>query len=267
MTVRRDSEWVEREYGREVWPEVDALIAQEIERGGDLGRVFHRAIRAYMSPGTALEPRDAIVDGTRVRVPWPVTQGAFQELVTQVALDAWRPETDLVVELGAGWGRNLFALWLAAGHDVRYVAAEFTAAGRSAAARLAELDTALRLEAVAFDYHDPDLRALRGKEHALVITSHSIEQIPQVGPHVLDEILALGDAVTCVHFEPLGWQLDPSRAGSSVAYAQRHDYNRNLVPVLREAEAAGRIVIEAQAVSPVGANPENATSVVRWRSA
>jgi hypothetical protein len=146
------------------------------------------------------------------------------------------------------------------------VAAEYTAAGRRASAALAELDPRLDFSAIPFDYHEPVL-PVDGHRHAVVYTAHSIEQIPKVRPELIEAIRGVADRVTCLHFEPVGWQVESQeREGSTLAYAEEHDYNRNLVEVLREAEAGGRIAIEILRPELFGINPRNSTTVIRWTS-
>ena len=53
-------------------------------------------------------------------------------------------------------------------------------------------------------------------------------------------------------------------AGTSRAYAEHHDYNRDLLEVLRAEEAAGGLRIEAIEPDVLGLNPDNATTLVRW---
>jgi hypothetical protein len=111
------------------------------------------------------------------------------------------------------------------------------------------------------------LRGLGAHRHAVVFTAHSIEQIPHVKPELVEAIRRVAREVTCLHFEPVGWQLDHySDVGSTREYAERHDYNRNLIPVLRAAEAAGDIAIELIHPDVFGIKPENSTTAIRWKS-
>jgi len=269
----RTREWVAREYGEEKWPAVERLVERVCEDEGPeprMSRVLARLSRDEWYHGDdANTIQEAIVDGRQVHSPRSVTFGGFQHFVTEATLSACDPEPELVVELGSGWGRNLFAIWLAGGPPgAMYVGAEYTGAGRAAAARIAALEPALRFESIPFDYHSPDLSALPRVGRAVVITVHSVEQIPHVRQEVIESIRGLAADVECLHFEPVGWQVgDADRAGSSQEYAEAHDYNRNLVSLLRKAET--REEIEIVAVDPEVVGPgtfRNATTRVHWRA-
>lgn len=233
-------------------------------------RVLARLCRDEWYEGNrASSVRETILDGRPVRSPLSFTHGGFQHYVTEATLEACDPEPQVVVELGSGWGRNLLSIWLAGGPvAATYVGAEYTDAGRRAAARIAALEPALRFESIPFDYHAPDLSALPRVDRAVVITVHSVEQIPHVQHEVIESIRGLAADVECLHFEPIGWQVgDADRAGSSQEHAEAHDYNRNLLSLLREAEARGEIEIVTVDPEVVGPGTVvNATTLVRWRA-
>lgn len=268
----RTREHVEREYGEEKWPAVERLIADQIAAEGGaaagLARVHARVVRSYAYPGDGLADHQAVLEGRATTLPRSLAFGALGAMIADTVLDACTAETDLVVELGSGWGWHVLAAWLAGGpREALYVGAELTEAGRRAADRLAALDPALRFRSVAFDYDAPDLSALGRARHAVVFTGHSIEQVPWLGGAAVEAIAGVAESVRCLHFEPVGWQLGrDDRQGTSRDYAERHDYNRNLVPVLREAQAAGRLRIDTIRPELMGVNPRNATTLIAWSS-
>ncbi|MDP2710635.1 MAG: hypothetical protein Q8O56_05405 [Solirubrobacteraceae bacterium] len=267
----RTRERVEREYGEQKWPAVQRLVEREIEAEGTaagLARIHARVVRAYAHPGDGLEPHDAILEGAPLTLPRSLAFGALQAMAVEAVLDACTPQTDLVVELGSGWGWHILGTWLAGGpRDALYVGAELTEAGRQTAARLAGLDPELRFRSLEFDYEAPSLAALGRAREAVVFTGHSIEQLPELSPAVIDAIADLAETVTCLHFEPVGWQVGGhARQGSSREYAEQHGYNRNLVALVRDAERAGRLRIDAVRPELMGVNPRNATTLVAWHS-
>ena len=268
--VTRDAAWVEREYNREKWPAVDRAVEQisSSERQPRLDRVLGRVARLQWSDADLTEDREHVFGGQGAGVPTVVAFGGQSALVREFVLSECTSTTDLVVELGAGWAWHLLSIWVHGGPaTATYVAAEYTDAGRSAASRLAALDPTLDFRAVPFDYNEPALSGLPDARHAVVFTQHSVEQIPQVPPALFEAVRALADQVTCIHFEPVGWQAgDQSRAGSSQDYANEHDYNRNLLSALRDEEAADRLRLDVVRTEVVGVNPRNATSVVLWRA-
>jgi hypothetical protein len=267
----RDGARVAREYGEKKWPAVERTIAEVTAReepGATLARVVAAVARNDWFGATSPSAEaDAVVGGKLVRMPQSAAMGAYQHLVVETLLEACEPAPELVVELGAGWGRNLCSLWLAgAPREARYVAAEYTDAGRRAAERLAALEPELRLESHPFDFTSADLSALGRVERALVFSVHAIEQVPHVERPLFDAVRGLAQEVTCFHFEPVGWQCEGEREGSSAEHAEKHDYNRNLVPVLREEEAAGLLELTELRPDVLGVTPFNATTLIGWRS-
>ncbi len=282
--VVRDRAWIDREYGRDKWPAVRAQI-EDLIAGGEtsLARVVGRLNRAEVDrPG--LEETAVTVLGRPVTVPAGLAYPGFYALVRSLLLEACEglgsptlssptpgPESspDLVVELGSGWGRNLFDLWLNGGpRTARYAALEYVEAGRDCTRRLAALAPDLNLSTVPFDYHAPVFPVVAPGRCTLVYTVFSVDQIPEVSPAVFEAVLGLGDAVSGLHLEPFGWQGRerwPGLTGSSAAYAARHDYNRNFWPVMTDLEARGLIAIETVVPELYGPNNENAASLLRWR--
>lgn len=264
----RDSHWIEREYGREKWPEIERLVDEVAAKEDDFARLVYEVARRERYSTGPLEPTEAIFGGARTHVPAAVIRGGYQALIVDTLLKHCTPETDLIVELGSGWGRNLLLTWLAGGPaSARYIAAEYTEAGRRVAARLAGLAPGLDLASVPFDYNAPDLRPIGTGRQALVFTAHSVEQIATLPDAVIAEMRRLAREVTCVHFEPVGWQFREDAAeGSSQAHAAANDYNGNLAELLTRRADGGELELLEVIPEVVGINPANATTVVVWRS-
>lgn len=266
----RRREQVEREYGEEKWPAVARWIEAEIEAEPDAGltQILSRVGHGQRGEGDPLETRRYVLEGNEVQISPGAAIGAARGVVLDLIADACDDDTDLLVELGSGWGNILLSAW-AAGGPLRalYVAAEYTSAGRDAASTLAGLDPALDFRAVDFDYHDPDLSGLGVREHAVLFSPHSIEQIPAVTPRLFEAIRGVAKRVTCLHFEPVGFQVRGYEGGRSTRdYAMRHDYNLNLMETLQAEADAGRIEIDFVRTDVFGLNPDNPTTIVRWRS-
>ena len=268
VAVNRDSHWIEREYGQEKWPEIERLVDDVATREDDFARLVYEVARQERYSTGPLEPREAIFGGVRTHVPSAVIRGGYQALIVDTLLKYCTGETDLVVELGSGWGRNLLLTWLAGGPaSARYIAAEYTEAGRRVAARLAGLAPGLDLASVPFDYNAPDLRSIGTGRQALVFTAHSVEQIATLPDAVTAEMRRLARVVTCVHFEPVGWQFrDNAAEGSSKRHAAANDYNSNLGELLRVGADEGELELLEVIPEAVGINPDNTTTVVVWRS-
>src|SRR4051794_7119314 len=115
--VNRDRNWNEREFGAEKWPAVAELIEEALaqEDPPQLSRVVSFVSRRERGAGSALDEHDVVVGGMDVRAARSVVFGAYQALIADSVVEACRDEPDLVIELGAGWSRNLFCTWLAGG--------------------------------------------------------------------------------------------------------------------------------------------------------
>ncbi len=261
---------VEREYNEEKWPAVgrlvDAKLAAEPDAG--LARVLATVIRDSLTDDAFVTPSGAVFAGTPLDIPLSASYGAVKRLITDTVVAACTDSTELVVELGSGPGWTLLSTWLeGAPAGATYVGAEYTAAGRDVADRLAALDPRLDFRSLAFDYHQPDLSELGRVAEAVVFSAHSLEQIPHVNPELFEAIRGLAERVTCFHFEPVGWQVEgEGGSGTSREYAEEHDYSRDLVEKLRAEEAAGRIAIDTILPEVVGVNPRNSTTVIGWHS-
>ncbi|MGR3467046.1 MAG: hypothetical protein ACU0CI_04145 [Shimia sp.] len=122
-----------------------------------------------------------------------------------------RPSTTAIVELGSGWGANLFQLYVGLGYTacrgIDFHGAEFTDMGQKAANRIASYDGRINFHSHSFNYRKPDISFLEGYSgHILIFTRHSIEQVDKIAHQLYQMIYDLNVNVTLMHFEPVGWQ-------------------------------------------------------------
>lgn len=195
--------------------------------------------------------------------------------------------TRRIIELGSGWGTNLFYLWLGGGpRSADYVAMEYTEAGREATRLLASTEPNISVLARAFDYNAPDLSEFRSPDRTVVLTSFSIEQMTRLNDSLFEELLAIPGLDRVIHVEPVGWQMSqqgpwaplmqaltfvmPPRLSVDIDMRRRSrssGYNRDLVARLHALEQAGRIRIERTLKHYAGPNPINPGSAIVWRRA
>lgn len=279
MNVTRDQAWIEREFGQEKWP-LQLKLTEDLIASGerDLARIvslIQKHHRETQNKANAdLAPFETLADGMRVRVPKIMALEGYRAWITHNVLAACRPETDLVIELGSGVGHGLFRLWLAGGpRDARYISCEFTESGRDCAERLASVEPGINLTALPFDFLNPDYSALpRNPRHTVVFTVQAIEQIPQLPEEVFTRLIDTVGPITCVHVEPVGWQLTPDGepmddiSAAARAYGEKNDYSRNLWSLLTALEARGTIKIEEAVPNIYGVRPLNPQTLVRWRT-
>ncbi len=196
-------------------------------------------------------------------------------------------DTRRIIELGSGWGTNLFYLWLGgAPRSAAYVAMEYTEAGREVTQLLASTEPDFALATRPFDYHRPDLSEFRTGDKTVVFTSYSIEQITHLSDALFEELLAIPSLDRVIHVEPVSWQLlaesalgpllgwlsylMPPRLSLEIDLRRRSrasGYNKDLVSKLRGLERAGRIRIERIEKNYIGPNPINPATAIVWRRA
>ncbi|MEQ8601897.1 MAG: hypothetical protein RIB45_01160 [Marivibrio sp.] len=212
------------------------------------------------------------------------------------------PHCGAIVELGAGWGRNLAALALRLERpDLRLIAAEQSQSGRDVAARLLQLGGRFRGEAAAFDFYAPDFGFLEGVEEALIFTHAAIEQIAFLPVDFIARLFAACPRAVLALMEPFGWQAQPALARNAVqrfltdlrdgrdpsAVVEQHRfvlsdealdlnsavwalagrYSMNLLSVIRAAETAGVASIDALDLNWEGRNLFNPYSLAILRPA
>jgi hypothetical protein len=247
------------------WGRLREIAEQVIASGErDLSRVV-RLLEAEWRGMTA-EPAEGLAFGEPIVVPDATLFGGRRDLILSVLRNACRPDTGAVVELGSGSGINLLNLHLWGGPRVPYYAFEPTEQGRALSARLAALDRTLVLKTGDFDFLTPRYDLPPGVEHAVVLTSHSIEQVTDLPREAITGMFRLAREVTGVHFEPIGWHLrEPSPDDPARAWAEKKRYNRNLWPLLNELAAAGEIEIETAVPDILGDKRRNASTLVVWQ--
>ena len=111
-----------------------------------------------------------------------ITRVAITDLVASYC----SADTKRIIELGSGWGTNLFYLWLGGmSRSASYVAMEYTETGRDVTQLLASTEPQLALSTRTFDYYRPDLSEYRTSDKTVVFTSYSIEQITHLSELVV----------------------------------------------------------------------------------
>ncbi len=173
-------------------------------------------------------------------------------------------EVDAIVELGAGWGLNLFHIWLRGGPDVDYHCLELTDRGVETCRRISGVvNRGPRIYASRFDFHAPQFRSLmQGYRRVLVLTSSAIDKVEILPEQFIDGLLEIAPQVDVMSFEFVDWQLnDGADLPVEVAWEFRKaKLNRNYLPLLQDYEARGRIVIHEVRPRALGRNE----ALVRW---
>ncbi len=272
-TVTRDHAWIEREYNKEKYPVIlDAVREVMTDRVSNLARGVGQVIDAERGHLPIDATRDFLIDGSIHHLPTALGSAGVSGFTSNAIASMCSKETDAIVELGAGWGRNLFLTYFAgAGNEAtQYYALEYAETARQATRLLARLDQRLSIDALPFDYHVPNFEDIpKSAAPTVLATVHSVEQIPYLSEAVFMDFLLRRPNTSGIHIEPVGWQLPPEvmkgrQARSSAAYAEKHDYNRNLWQTLTNLEAAGHIKVTDVMPDIVGQNLDNPATLIRW---
>jgi len=174
-----------------------------------------------------------------------------------------------IVELGCGYGRNLFNIHNLGGpRDIPYYGAEYTDSGKSLTALLTSLENTIDVRVEHFDHSAPDLNFLGQEAEILIFTCHSIEQVELIPSTYFADLAQLDKKVTCIHFEPFGFQV---AADNPYSVRQKKDFsarkwNSNFFEVLGLAAEAGVINLSHVYKDIIPNHEVSPTSVAIWRN-
>ena len=184
-------------------------------------------------------------------------------------IDATGPY-DAIIELGCGYGRNLFEIFYGGGpRDAKYIGGEFTKSGVEIAQKLAKKASKMKTEFFHFNHLEPKLPFKKPFKRAFVFTCHSIEQVMQINENWFDEVVKAGEFVRGAHIEPFGFQLKNSGPLSDMHkdFMIQNSWNINFAEVLRQA-LERKIIKDEQIFLEMGVTPDvNVGSLAFWSKA
>ena len=184
-------------------------------------------------------------------------------------IDATGPY-DAIIELGCGYGRNLFEIFYGGGpRDAKYIGGEFTKSGVEIAQKLAKKAPKMKTEFFHFNHLEPKLPFKKPFKRAFVFTCHSIEQVMQINENWFDEVVKVGEFVRGAHIEPFGFQLKNSGPLSDMHkdFMIQNSWNINFAEVLRQA-VERKIIKDEQIFLEMGVTPDvNVGSLAFWSKA
>jgi hypothetical protein len=186
----------------------------------------------------------------------------FYSILLKV-LAPYLSENDTLVELGCGWGRNLFyAIDMKLCKNA--IGGEYTAEGRKLG-QLISRQFDLPVEIKPFDYYDPSNDFMKQLWGNVVFSHNSIEQISILPEETIQSIIRNKPKVV-IHFEPVY----EYRNNDTVLhylwkkFTEINDYNRNLLTVLKKLEKKGKLKILLQDIHAFGLNAFNPGSFIVW---
>lgn len=177
---------------------------------------------------------------------------------------------DAIIELGCGYGRNLFEIFYGGGpREAKYIGGEFTKSGVEIAQKLAKKAPKMKTEFFHFNHLEPKLPFKKPFKRAFVFTCHGIEQVMQINENWFDEVVKAGEFVRGAHLEPFGFQLKNSGPLSDMHkdFMIQNSWNINFAEVLRQA-VERKIIKDEQIFLEMGVTPDvNVGSLAFWSKA
>lgn len=177
---------------------------------------------------------------------------------------------DTIVELGCGYGRNLFILdQILNQPDVKYYGAEYTDSGRGVSEMLvSKMMPHMNFQSEFIDHKNPDFSFLDGSKKALIFSCHSIEQVAEIPDDYCERLANAVPEATVVHLEPFGFQTRPEDKETEEHYqfAIDKEYNLNLFDVLKKSAENNKINLISYDTDILYTQIENPTSIAVWNN-
>ncbi|WP_180381399.1 hypothetical protein [Campylobacter devanensis] len=207
------------------------------------------------------------LNGINILVPFYTNTSIVNMIIDALALEQY----DSVIELGCGYGQNLFKIFYSGGGvNLKYFGGEFTSSGVEMARKLANIEPNMRAEFFHFNHLKPkfDKKLDFGKK-VLVFTCHTIEQVKEIPDNWFKVVASIAPFVRCIHAEPFGFQIRNLGEASQnhKDYFIQNGWNLNFASTLKKANQNGDIIIEdAMLEYSCGTDPFNPTSIAVWRT-
>ncbi|MCR8695705.1 MULTISPECIES: hypothetical protein [Campylobacter] len=207
------------------------------------------------------------LNGMTILVPYYTKTSFIDFIIDALSFD----EYDSVIELGCGYGRNLFKIFYnGGGINLRYFGGEFTNSGVEMARKLADIEPKMKAEFFHFNHLKPKFdKNLDFGKRVLVFTSHTIEQVKEIPDNWFKSVTSIAPFVRCIHAEPFGFQIQNLGEASKnhKEYFLKNGWNLNFAKTLKKANQNGDIIIEDALLEySCGTDPFNPTSIAVWRS-
>lgn len=207
------------------------------------------------------------LNGLNILVPFYTNTSVVNMIIDALSFEHY----DSIVELGCGYGQNLFKIFYnGGGVDLKYFGGEFTKSGVEMARKLANIEPNMKAEFFHFNHLKPKFdKKFDFGERVLVFTCHTIEQVREIPDNWFKVVANIAPFVRCIHAEPFGFQIASLGEASQKhkEYFIKNGWNLNFAKTLKKAGENGDIIIEDALLEySCGTDPFNPTSIAVWRS-
>lgn len=199
-----------------------------------------------------------------------ITNQIHRLLARDRLLEVIPADCDQIVELGGGWGSNLFHLWLSgAPKDAEYVSLEPSGVGRDLSERLSGLAPRMRFKAGYLDILNMDIAPIITGKKVFIFSCYTIALVPWLPANFFANLLAQPAIFGGCHIEPGAWQYRPQSKVNSRSrdYSLKHGRNGNLFSALEQAQAEGMLRIDEILPNYYAVNPLEPLSFINWTRA
>ncbi len=246
---------VQREFGQDKW----GALLQQTEANPSFGLCEVEGLEVNLDALTPFFEKGNFYLASE-RVVLEKHLALYAEVLTPHLKNA-----SALVEMGAGFGSKL--LNLAKQKTFAHLplfAAEFTESGQKLLRLLSERE-GHPVDVGFCDFGDPLSCALPIPTGSVIFTSYAAHYIPEL-PANFPNFFAKFKPQRVIHFEPCYEHFDSGQLHDLMCqrYFQLNDYTRNLVSVLKNAQAQGKLRIMREEKKVLGGNPFLPVSILEW---
>lgn len=205
----------------------------------------------------------ALVDGALCRI----RRSEYYAYRTERLVDTlaqFSMDSDRLIEIGSGAGRNLFALAYS-GRWSHLLGLELSATGREVTRLVADRFSLDSVKTEYIDLLNPSSVGFDYLEGATVFSFYCLEQLPAYTRVVLNNLLKAG-VRRVIHIEPTPelFEYSSLKDLATISYIWRQDYQRTIVTVAREMERDGYIRVLATKRLHFAPSCRNDPTLVVW---
>jgi len=180
---------------------------------------------------------------------------------------------DLVIELGSGYGRNIFYYlkqYDTLFNNIEIISGEYTPEGCETQRHIKDLYfTNSNINIHRFDYNSSEefFNKIKTKyNNILILTFWSIEQITYINDNFFNNLLNIScNKLKCINIEPIGWQISENSIMKENINGYRSYYNKNLYSKLKELENKNIIKINNIIINYFNYDePQSCGSLIEW---